>query len=110
MRNTSRHCSTPLNENRSMGLLKTGAQDIKHQALRLTAGLANATVRRRTVVDFARQHKLIYFRSVQSGGQFVPVIRGSTASPDQTDMNFCIGTHAGYDLALLERTGTVAFE
>ncbi len=86
------------------------SDDIKNYATRVTAGLVSVTLRRRAVIDFARQHKLIYFRSVSAGGQFAPVIVGSTASPDQVDTNFSIGTHAGYDLALLERMGSITYE
>jgi hypothetical protein len=76
---------------------------------RLTSSIGGVTLRRRAVIDFARQHKLIYFRSVSHDGQEAQIIRGSTTAPDQVDANFCIGTHAGYDLALVERTASVSF-
>jgi hypothetical protein len=76
---------------------------------RLAGSLGGVTLRRRAVINFARQHKLIYFRSVSHEGQTTPIIRGSTTAPDQVDANFCIGSHAGYDLTLVERTASVAF-
>jgi hypothetical protein len=76
---------------------------------RLASSLGGVTLRRCVVINFARQHKLIYFRSVSHEGQSAPIIRGSTTSSDQVDANICIGTHAGYDLALVERTASVSF-
>lgn len=74
---------------------------------RLTNGLSSVGARRRIVVGFAKKHRLIYFKSVSPGGQTTHVIRGSSMSPGQIDANHCIGTHAGYDLSLVERTASV---
>lgn len=91
-------------------MVRWQSDSIKRQTSRLTAGLASGTQRKKAVVNFAKRHKLIYFSSVSSGGQYIPVIRGSTASADQSDVHSCIGTHADYDMALVERTATVAFD
>lgn len=67
-------------------------------------------VRRREVAtSFAKKHDLVYFHAVGSENDHAPIIRGSTASPKQSDSNFCIGTHAGYDMALIERAADVEF-
>ena len=68
------------------------------------------TVRRRVILtDFASKHDLVYFHSVSSDDDRAPVIRGATATVNQRDSNFCIGTHAGYDMALIERAADVRF-
>ncbi|MDB5176416.1 MAG: hypothetical protein JWN75_84 [Candidatus Saccharibacteria bacterium] len=76
---------------------------------RLTDNLGAVTLRRRSVIEFARRHKLIYFRSVKHNNSSAPVIRSSTTAVGQVDTNFCVGTHAGYDLALVERLANVGF-
>lgn len=61
------------------------------------------------MIEFARQHDLIYFASVR-GDDTAPIIRGSTAAGKYTDNSFCIGTHAGYDMALVDRTNVIAYD
>ena len=63
--------------------------------------------RKSVVVQFAQHHDLIYFHKVDPDGTEVPVIRGSTVSPGQHDQHCCIGTHAEYDMVLIQRTSKV---
>lgn len=65
--------------------------------------------RREIATSFAKKHDLVYFHTVGSENDHVPIIRGSTASPKQIDSNFCIGTHAGYDMTLIERAADIEF-
>lgn len=65
--------------------------------------------RREIATSFAKKHDLIYFHTVGAESDNAPIIRGSTANPKQIDSNFCIGTHAGYDMALIERSADVEF-
>lgn len=67
-------------------------------------------VRRHDIaVRFAKKHGLVYFHTVTTDTDDAPVIRGSTATHDQIDSNFCIGTHSGYDMALIERSADIAY-
>jgi hypothetical protein len=77
---------------------------------RLANSLGGVSARRRAMVNFAHKHELIYFASVSSENESTPVIRGSTVAPGYIDSNYCIGTHAGYDMAIVERLADVAFD
>ncbi len=72
-------------------------------------GGSDVVKRRVVMTDFAAKHDLVYFKSVSSSDDNAPVIRGATMAPNQMDSNFCIGTHAGYDMALIERAADVRF-
>lgn len=72
-------------------------------------GGSDVVKRREIMTAFAEKHDLVYFHTVSADNDKAPVIRGLTAAPGQVDSNFCIGTHAGYDMALIERTADVRF-
>jgi len=72
-------------------------------------GGSDVVKRRMVMTEFAHKHDLIYFHTVSAEEDSVPVIRGSTATPKQVDSNVSIGTHAGYDMVLIERAGDVEF-
>jgi hypothetical protein len=76
---------------------------------RLADSLGAVSLRRRTVIEFAKRHKLIYFRSVDQNTMSTPIIRSSTSALGQVDSNFCVGSHAGYDVALVERLANVSY-
>jgi hypothetical protein len=82
----------------------------KNGASRLSSTLLGVTSRKAAVVNFAKKHQLIYFQSVRPDSDQMPVIRGTSAAADQVDANYCIGSHAGYDMAFVERTASVAFD
>ena len=85
--------------------------DWKQQGMsKITNKLSIGSIRKKAAVSFAKEHKLIYFQSVNSQDESVSIVRGSTAAMDQVDTNYCIGSHAGYDIALVERMATVAYE
>lgn len=73
------------------------------------SGLSEVANRQRTIAKFAKQFRLVHFRSSTASSSQLGVIRGMTASIDQKDRNICIGTHDGYDIAFVERTATTAF-
>lgn len=77
---------------------------------RLQNKLGSVLSGRKSAISFAKKYDLIYFASVDPDNTSVPVILGTTASPDQTDTNFCIGTHAGYDMAIVERVSSVVYK
>lgn len=72
-------------------------------------GGSDVVKRREIATSFAKKHDLIYFHTVGSEQDNVSIIRGSTANARQADSNFCIGTHAGYDMAFIERAADVEF-
>jgi hypothetical protein len=72
-------------------------------------GGSDVVKRREIATSFAKRHNLVYFHTVGSEDEATPIIRGVTAGPRQTDSNFCIGTHAGYDMALIERAADIEF-
>ncbi len=76
---------------------------------KLGSALLGVTSRKEIAIHFAKKHQLIYFQTVHPDSEQAPVIRGTTASPDQTDENYCIGSHAGYDMVLVERTASAGF-
>ncbi|MDB5183329.1 MAG: hypothetical protein JWO07_10 [Candidatus Saccharibacteria bacterium] len=86
------------------------AETFKRGAARVTSKLRGATTRRKVVLNFAKKHHLIYFQTVHPDSEDTPAMRGSSASTDQVDSNYCIGSHADYDMALIERTSSIAFE
>jgi hypothetical protein len=85
-------------------------EDKQRVISRLASAVSGISTRRRAMIRFARKHDLIYFASVGSGREDLTVIRGSTVTPGQVDSNYCIGTHAGYDMAVVERLASVGFE
>lgn len=86
------------------------AETFKKGASKLTDTLRGVSSRKKAVVAFAKKHRLIYFQSAHPDSEETPVIRGTTVSPDQVDSHFCIGSHADYDMAFVERLARVAFE
>lgn len=72
-------------------------------------GGTDVVKRREVATSFAKKHGLVYFHTVGTEKDEAPIIRGSTANPNQVDSNFCIGTHAGYDMAVIERSADVEF-
>jgi hypothetical protein len=82
----------------------------KKGAVKVVNAFRGITARRKAFVAFAKKHHLIYFQTVRYDSEDVPVIRGTTASPEQSDSNYCIGSHADYDMALVERTSSIGFE
>lgn len=71
---------------------------------------SSTSARRKAAVAFAKQHKFAYFHKVDPEKEPTHLVRGSTSMPDEEDVNICIGTHNHYDIVLLERSGTIAFE
>lgn len=86
------------------------AETFKKGTAKLSAAFRGSSQRRKAVVHFAKKHDLIYFRTAHPDGGETPVLRGTSVSADQADANFCIGSHAGYDMAFVERLASVAFE
>ncbi len=84
---------------------------IKKRATRAyhRVGGSDVVKRRDAATAFAEKHGLVYFHTVSADSDAAPVVRGSTVAPHQVDSNFCIGTHAGYDMALMERAADVTF-
>lgn len=72
-------------------------------------GGSDVVKRRDIATAFAEKHGLLYFHTVSADNDRAPVIRGSTVAPHQVDSNFCIGTHAGYDMAVIERSAEMSF-
>lgn len=85
-------------------------ETLKKGTAKLSAAFKGTSQRQKAVVRFAKKHDLIYFHSAHPEGGDAPVLRGSSVSVDQVDANFCIGSHAGYDMAFVERLASVAFE
>ncbi len=52
---------------------------------------------------------LVYFGSVSQHSDEHQMVRGFTLSPTHTDRHYCVGTVAGKDVILLERTDTISF-
>jgi hypothetical protein len=84
---------------------------IKKRAARAyhRVGGSDVVKRRDGATEFAKKHNLIYFHTISADADEAPVIRGSTMTHGQVDSNFCIGTHAGYDMALVERAVEINF-
>ena len=82
----------------------------KQRVLSRLTNIGVATARKRAMVAFARKHHLIYFASANKKQNDVTVVRGSTTTPGHIDSNYCIGTHAGYDMAIAERLASVGFD
>jgi len=86
------------------------SETLKKHANRLSRALTATPLRRKTVVAFARKHQFVYFKTVPAGSLESPVVRGSSSAPDQVDSNYCVGSHAGYDMTLVERLASASFE
>jgi len=80
----------------------------RHPLSRLGVRIGGLLSHRRAFKAFARSHGLTYFGTLAV--KSAPVIRGTTVSPDHVDTNYCIGSHAGYDMAVVERVASAAFE
>lgn len=86
-------------------------KQLKKRAVRAyhRVGGSDVVKRRDVAMAFAEKHGLVYFHTVSADSDKAPVIRGSTVAPKHIDSNFCLGTHAGYDMAIIERTADVEF-
>lgn len=62
---------------------------------------------RRTIMRFAEKVGLVYFGSVDHDDDEQRIVRGLTTSPHYRDTHYTIGTYDGYDVAFVERSGTV---
>lgn len=76
----------------------------------LRNALRGSASRKSAFTAFAHKHQLIYFSAVKPEGVDMPVILGSTASTDQVDVHYAIGTHADYDMTAVDRIASVKFE
>ncbi len=85
-------------------------ETLKKGKAKLSAAFRGTSARQKAIARFAKKHDLIYFHSAHPEGGNDSVLRGSSVSPGQVDTNFCIGSHAGYDMAFVERLASVAFE
>lgn len=86
----------------------------KHLKKRVTrayhrAGGSDVVNRRDAAMRFAKQHKFVYFHTAAANADAKPIIKGSTVAPHQVDSNFCIGSHSGYDVTVIERAADVHF-
>lgn len=72
-------------------------------------GGSDVVKRRDAATAFANKHGLTYFHTVSARDDMTPMILGVTADVRQRDSNFCVGTHDGYDMAIVERAADVAF-
>ena len=92
-------------------LRKLSPRRLKKRAARAynRVGGSDVLKRREIATAFAKKHDLVYFYTVGADSDSAPVIRGMTAAQHQVDSNFCIGTHVGYDMAVIERKVDVAF-
>ncbi len=61
-----------------------------------------------SAIDFARLHRLVYFKDINPEVSEAPLILGSTGFNDRVDGNYCIGRHAGYDIVLFDRVSTAS--
>lgn len=90
---------------------KWNSKHLKNRATRAYHRIGGSDVvkRRDAATTFAEKHGLVYFHTVTDDDEKAPVVRGSTVAPHQIDSNFCLGFHAGYDMALIERAADVEF-
>lgn len=72
-------------------------------------GGSDVVKRREVAMAFASKHGLTYFHTVSANDDAAPMIRGTTANVKQRDSNYCIGTHDGYDMAVVERAADIEF-
>lgn len=54
-------------------------------------------------------YDLVYFGVVSQHSDEHQMVRGFTLSPSHVDRHYCVGTVAGRDVVLLERTDTISF-
>lgn len=85
-------------------------ETLKKGKAKLSAAFRGTSTRQKAITHFAKKHDLIYFHSAHPEGGDTSVLRGSSVSPDHVDTNFCIGSHAGYDMAFVERLAKTTFE
>jgi hypothetical protein len=74
-----------------------------------THGLLGRNAHRQILIDFAKQHDLIYFDNVKQSESY-SIVKGSTASLGHSDNGYLIGAHAGYDMTIVDRTSTISFD
>lgn len=100
-----------MRQKRDTDMQKWHPKHLKKRAVRAyhRVGGSDVVKRRDAAMRFAEKHELVYFHTVGADADTAPVIRGSTAAPHQVDSNFCIGSHAGYDMVAIERAADVAF-
>ena len=85
------------------------ADTFKKGAVALTNAFRGSTSRRKAAMSFAKRHQLIYFQTVQPDDDETKTMRSTSSAPDQIDSNYCIGSHAEYDMTLFERLATASF-
>lgn len=59
--------------------------------------------------DACHQYDLVYLGGVSQHSDEHEIVRGFTLSPSHVDRNYCVGTVAGRDIILLQRTDTISF-
>ena len=62
---------------------------------------------RRTVMRFAEKIGMVYFGSVDHTDDDHRIVRGLTTSPHYRDTHYTIGTYDDYDVAFVERSGSI---
>ena len=62
---------------------------------------------RRVMTRFAERIGLVYFGTVDRHDDEQRIIRGLTTSPHYRDTHYMIGTYDGYDVAFVERSGSI---
>lgn len=88
------------------GVLGTGRQFVKSLA---PAKVIQSRLHKKVIMDFAEKVGLVYFGYVDQRDDDHKLVRGLTLSAGHRDNHYCIGTYAGYDLTLVERTDTITF-
>jgi hypothetical protein len=58
-------------------------------------------------MQFAEKIGLVYFGYVDQRSDEHRLVRGLTTSPHYRDNHYCVGAFDGYDIALVERSGTL---
>lgn len=70
-------------------------------------GSGDGRLRRRTIRQFARTFRLLYFASANDSLAKTDTARGSVSAHGQLDQHICIGAHDGYELVFLDRRVTI---
>lgn len=68
-----------------------------------------ARAHRRVFTQFAEKTGLVYFGYVNQRDDEHRLVRGLTQSAYHKDENYCIGSHEGYDITLVQRSDMLSF-
>lgn len=68
-----------------------------------TQAVSGAASRKKTMINFAEKHGLVYFGYVNQRTDEHRLVRGMTSAPNHRDNHYCIGSVDGYDVVLVER-------